>query len=117
MNIGPDRNLDSVLQNHTVDRIGKKNGKRFDWRKQADSPPGNSVTRPAVFTAVDAGFQKADLKSPTRVNEMVNTAVNQLLETEFPGLESSDRRVIGNWMGRDPIVRRFIVRGFERALS
>ena len=112
MNIGPDRKLDSVLRNRTVDRIGKANGKRFDWNKQADSPAGNSVTRP-----VDAGFTKADLKSPTRVSEMVDTAVNQLLETEFPGLESSDRRVIGNWMGRDPIVRGFILRGFERALS
>ena len=117
MNIRPDRELDSVLWNHTLDHTGKTNGTRFEWRKQADSPADNSVTRPTVFPAVGAGFRIADLKSPTRINEMVDTAVNHLLETEFPGLESFDRRVIGNWIGKDPIFRGFILRGFERALS
>jgi hypothetical protein len=117
MNIGPDRKLDSVLRNDTVDQTRKTNGNRFEWSKQGDSAAGNNVTRTAVFPAVSAGFRKADLKSPARVNEMVDTAVNQLLDTEFPGLESSDRRVIGNWMGKDPIIRGFILRRFERALS
>lgn len=117
MNVGPDRKLDSISRNYTVERNGKTDVRSVDWRKQAGSSAGNGVTSPALFPAVDTAFQKADLKNPTRVNEIVNSAVSQLLEAEFPGLASSDRQVVGNWMGKDPILRGFILRGYERVLS
>jgi hypothetical protein len=117
MDITPDRKVDSILRNGSTNGATQTRGNSFAWKKRIDSPGADKRAPSEVFQSASRGFRRADLKSPARVNEMVGDAVNQLLQTEFPNLAAANRQVIGEWMRRDPILRGWILRGFERTLS
>lgn len=114
MDIKPDRKVDSVRLNQIADATDGARVKRFGVEKQPNLSAENKLPGSVTFQTVAANFRKADLKSPTRVNELVSGVVNQLLESELSNLQPSEHQIVGDWMRSDPIIRERILRCFER---
>jgi hypothetical protein len=69
-------------------KISKKPEKPFSVDRRSAAPPeGASLTEKAQqahFPGVTAQFSKADLRNPQKVETVLRTSVEELIQTEFP---------------------------------
>jgi hypothetical protein len=71
---------------------------------------------PALSAAFRAQFTPADLKSPEKIDGVVNWAVNQIVDREYGALRPHDREAVTSWMQKDPLLRESILKYLEKVV-
>ena len=71
----------------------------------------------SALAKIESTFQKTDLSDPDRVNDMIGSAVEELLMQDFKDLSAAAREEIAAWMKNDPLIRERLVETFKGILS
>lgn len=71
---------------------------------------------PALSAAFRAQFTQADLKSPGKMDAVVDWAVKQIVERDFGAIRPRDREAITSWMRKDPVLREAILNYLEKVV-
>ena len=105
-------------------KISKKPEKPFSVDRRSAAPPeGASLTEKAQqahFPGVTAQFSKADLRNPQKVETVLRTSVEELIQTEFPQARFSSeeaRKKFVELMANDPLFRSKLLGHLERLLA
>jgi hypothetical protein len=87
--------------------------KTFPASDRAQIP---KAEEPALSAAFRAQFTQADLKSPGKIDVVVDWAVNQIVDREFGAIRPRDREAITSWMRKDPALREAILNYLEKVV-
>jgi hypothetical protein len=62
-------------------------------------------------------FRLADLKNPQRLEQVLRSSIDEMLNKDPRRLTSHQKLVIGDWMQNDPTIRRQIEKYLEKVLQ
>ncbi len=115
---GPPKPVTSSLDSSRVE--SSADGSKFKLnRSSAVDGPGVPVEATGL-AKVRKQFSRADLQSESKVNEMVNRSVEEIIEswTEQLGpLSPSDRQTVAERLQNDPIMRGNIIKYLQKVLD
>ncbi|MGH9720240.1 MAG: hypothetical protein ACRD8O_08510 [Bryobacteraceae bacterium] len=93
--------------------------------KSFAAPQAGPTSQPSAaptpgLESVTSRFSKADLNDPAKLETMVRSSVDELINAQFggqPPLTEAQKAQIGDFMSSDPLIRRQIERYLERVLK
>ena len=105
-------------------KISRKPERPFSvGRYQTEGLKGSSLiekAQQAHFPGVAAQFSKSDLRNPQKVDNVVRSSVQELIETEFPQARFSSEEARKNFVdlvANDPFLRPKLLRCLESVLK
>lgn len=112
MKINPNLTPDESRRLNTDENINQRE-KTFPASDRAQIAKTGEPTLSATFRSQ---FTQADLKSPEKIDAVVDWAVNQIVDREFGAVRPHDRDAITSWMRKDPVLREAIVKYLEKVV-
>jgi hypothetical protein len=104
--------------------ISKKPEKPFSVRPSSSDPiqgaPLTEKAQQARFPGVTAQFSRNDLRNPQKVETVLRTSVEELIQTEFPQARFSSEEARKNFvelMANDPLFRSKLLGHLEKLLA
>jgi|SRR5438552_8598705 len=104
--------------------VTKRSDKTFSTvKKDPIVSSAGSFSQPAKLAGlrgVSTQYNRKDLQQPEKVETIVRSSINELIDTEFPELENlhqADKKFLTDWMASDPVFRDKLIGYLERVLK
>ena len=96
---------------------GQKKETEFATKMSATPPSAGQTASPSGLPGVVSEFRLVDLKNPERLEQVLRSSIDEMLNKDPRRLSSHQKAVIGDWMQTDPTIRRQLEKYLEKVLQ